>query len=406
MLVNQATGVYTGTHSGATFAGDEVGMATIIDELVSLPIFRRVAQKELRASLPLWGYSVLEPGDMLWTEQQTASELAIVTSGELVASVDGVEVGRVLPAEMVGEAAAFLANHVRTATLRARKPTALLTLKVEGLRALRWQRSALYELLLDQALLALVRRIRNTDVRIAQVASGGMPAPARTEPSALVRLWKALRPGGPKGECPPLAPLLCRQPVLREVPPDLVADLCTGFTAMPVEEGQILFLEGEPGESAYIVGEGRVDVMRNVRGHKAELLATLKEGDQFGINTLVEKGPRTASCVASTAGWLYRMDASAYNGMKGDGRLVWRECVLASLASQLRNANAALQREAPAAPAPGTPAPGTAPEARPDQFQKLLQASGYLQGLTVDESELESFQVIETEDSIRNRKKR
>ena len=176
----------------------------------------------------------------MWTEGKSADELAIVTSGELVASVDGVEVGRVLPAEIVGEASAFFSNQSRSATLVARKPTALLTLKVEGLRALRWQRNPLYELLVEQAMVALVRRIRNADIRIAQVANGDMPAPARTEPSALVRLWKALRPGGPRNECPPLEPLLCRQPVLRDVEPELVADLCSGFTAMPVDPVSIV----------------------------------------------------------------------------------------------------------------------------------------------------------------------
>lgn len=374
-------------------------MASIIDELIFLPFFRRVASADLKATLPLWGQLSLQPGAMLWMERAAANELAIVTSGELVATVDGVQVGKVLPAEIVGEVSAFFSNQSRSATLVARKPTALLMLKVEGLRALRWQRNPIYELLVEQAMVSMVRRIRNTDVRIAQVAVGDLPAPVRTEPSVLVRLWKALLPGGPRTECPPLAPLLCRQPVLRDVEPEVVAALCDGFTAMPVEEGQIIFLEGEPGESAYIVADGKVDVMRNVRGQKAELLATLKAGDQFGINTLVESGPRTASCVASTAGWLYKMDSSAYSGMRGDARLVWRECVLASLASQLRNANAALQRESPSAP-------GVEKAPPKDRFQQLLKASGYLQGLPVDEAELEAFQVIETEDAIRNRKNR
>lgn len=381
-------------------------MAAIIDELIFLPFFRRVSSNDIRATLPLWGQVMLQPGDMLWMEQTAADELAIVTSGELIASVDGVEVGKVLPAEMVGEVSAFFSKQVRSATLIARKPSVLLTLKVEGLRALRWQRNPLYELLLEQANVGLVRRIRNTDMRIAQVANGDIPAPVRSEPSALVRLWKALRPGGPKNECPALAPLLARQPVLRDVEPDLVADLCGGFTATPMSEGEIIFLEGESGEAAYIVADGQVGVMRNVRGQKAEMLATLKAGDQFGLNTLVEKGPRTASCVAASAGWLYKMDGAAFNSMRGDGRMVWRECVLASLASQLRNANAALQRETPSSP--GVAAANSAPVAEPkaDRFQQLLKASGYLQGLPVEEAELESFQVMDTPDAIRNRKKR
>ncbi|HNC94926.1 MAG TPA: cyclic nucleotide-binding domain-containing protein [Myxococcota bacterium] len=372
-------------------------MAALIDELLFLPFLRRVTHAEIRSSLPLWTQILVNPGEMLWEQGEPVEELAIVASGELSASVDGLEVGRVLPGELIGEASAFFGGSTRSARLMARKTASVLCLSLDGLATLRQQRNGMYESLLEQALLALVRRIRNTDQKIAQVAEGDQAAPVRTEPSALVRLWKTLVPGGPKGPCPPLEPLLMRYPGLRQVSPEVVATIAASFVAEPVEEGQIIFLEGEQGAAAYLIAEGKIAVLRHVRGQKAELLATLKVGDQFGINTLVEKGPRTASCVAPEAGWLYRLDAAAHAALRGDAKMAWNECIAASLSSQLRNANAALKRE--------TPREAGAAEEK-GNFKQLLQASGYLQGGTVDEDELDQFEVVNTEHTRRVTTKR
>jgi CRP-like cAMP-binding protein len=353
---------------------------------------------------------------VLWHSGGAVDELGVAIIGELVAEVDGVEVGRVMPGELCGEASAFFAGNVRSATLRARTQAQVLALSTSALRTLRWQRSPVYEALLEQAMVTLVRRVRSTDVRIAQVARGTASAPTRQEPSALVRFWKSLRPGGPSGACPSLEPLIRRQPGLKDLDAAVIQAIAQGFVAEAVEEGQILFLEGEAGAASYVIADGQVDVLRHVRGEKAELLVSLKPGDQFGVNTLVERGARTASCVAATAGWLWRMDAEAFGRLRGDARMYWRESVLAVLASQIRNANASLQRASAAnvgAPAATAAAPraGTAPAGRhatrnEDGFKDLLKASGFLEALPTEEADLEQLEVVLTEDDRRNPRKR
>jgi CRP-like cAMP-binding protein len=374
-------------------------VGSIADELVTIPFFRRAAAAEVRASAPLWEQLSLEAGEVLWEAGTGVSDLAVVIVGELVAELDGTVVGRVLPGELLGEATAFFAGATRTATLRAKTPAQVLALPVPSLRTLRWQRSTVYDALLEQALLTLVRRIGATNTRVAQVARGGATAPARTEPSALVRLWKSLRPGGPSGPCPPLEPLLRLQPGMRDADPEIVAALARVFVAEPVTEGQIVFLEGEPGAAAWLVADGRIDVLRHVRGERAELLASLAPGSLFGINTLLERGPRTASCVASTPGWLYRMDAEGFGTLRGGIRLAWRESLLGSLATQIRGANAALQRATTGKVTDRKPRAAAGPSADV-AFQDLLHASGFLEGLPA--GNLENLEVVITEDQRRN----
>lgn len=379
-------------------------MGTIADELATIPFLRRVASPELRSSAALWEQVALSPGEELWSGGEAVDSLAILLVGELVAELDGVQVGRVLPGELLGEASAFFAGSTRSATLRAKGPSQVLELPVPSLHTLRWQRSGVYDALLDQALVTLVRRVAATNGRIAMTATGGVAVPTRTEPSALVKLWKVFRPGGPTGPCPPLDPLLRKQPGLATVDGELTAALALGFTAEPLQEGQVVFLEGEPGSAAFLVADGQVDVLRNVRGERAELLASLSAGSLFGFNTLIERGARTASCVAARPGWLYRMDAEGYGKLRGANRMVWRECLLATLSAQIRNANHSLQRAAG-----GKARPEPRPEAQKSlsgdaAFQDLLRASGWLEG--VPDTALDDIEVVVTEDQRRNPRKR
>ena len=190
-------------------------MASIAEELASIPFFASLPAGALRTAAPLWEGLGLEPGETLWDEGEAADGLAILALGELRAEAGGAEVGRVLPGELMGEGAAFFASGNRSATLRASRPSQVLFLPVGALRTLRWQASPLYDALLEQALRTLTRRISSTNVKIAQAATGGAAAPTRVEPGALARLWKTLRPGGPAGPCPPLEPLLRKQQIGR-----------------------------------------------------------------------------------------------------------------------------------------------------------------------------------------------
>jgi len=67
---------------------------------------------------------------------------------------------------------------------------------------------------------------------------------------------------------------------------------------LTLEKGQVLFNEGEMGEEAYLIVEGKVDVYRTHRG-KHHHLATLGRGELIGEMSLIDDQPRMASaCVA------------------------------------------------------------------------------------------------------------
>ncbi len=387
-------------------------MASVADDLALLPFFSRLARHDIDRAAGYFRRVQLETNEMLWSQGAVVDEMAIVLVGELVAHAHLQEVGRVRAPDIVGEAGAFVAGSTRTATLKAARPTELLALAVPDLRALRFAKSRVYDAILEQAQRSACRRIAATNARVANVATGGQAVPTRKEPSTLARLWRTLRPGGPAGPCPPVGPLLRSQPGLRDMEPDLEQLLSTGFSPESFEEGQVILLQGEPGSAMYLVADGQIDVLRNVLGDKAELLVRLGPGQQLGANTLVDPAPRTASCVAASAGWLYRMDREAFDGLRGEARTAWRESILATLATQIRYANNALERALTGAPPPKNAAPARA-GAKPAKpaaqsggadFQELIRASGFLESLPAGEAELEQVSFVMDEDFQRNRK--
>ncbi|MCP4806238.1 MAG: cyclic nucleotide-binding domain-containing protein [Proteobacteria bacterium] len=262
--------------------------------------------------------------------------------------------------------------------------------------ALREASSSVYEALVRQAAQSLVRRIRATSVVIAKHAEQDVGAPMRKELSALVKMWRTLVPGGPSTECPPLAPLLRRQPGLENAPSPALLALVPSFTRQAVAEGEVVFLEGEQGDAMYLIASGSVDVVRHVRGG-AKRLVTLTAGGQFGCNALVELGARTASCVAATPCWLYRIDAARFRAPPPQAGLLWWESVLHNLGDQLRRSDDNLRAIVGHAPEPKVEEP-----VETDALRALLDASGFRNEGDVFSSELEAMEVVFTEDQRRN----
>lgn len=368
-------------------------MSDLAAELAALPFLRAAGTPAIYRAAQLFRSMDLGVGQRLWEEGQPAASLAIVLHGELEVIVAGQSVGRVLAPELVGEAGVFFEGAQRSGTLHAVRPTSIATLAATGLAALRQEGSPVYDVLLDQALQTLARRIRRIDQRIALLAVGATEAPARKEPSALVRMWRAIVPGGPSGDPPPLVGLLRAQPGLANADEALLRELASAYVPVAVTQGEVVFFEGDPGAALYVVGTGTVEVLRNVRGDRAELLATLGPGASFGANTLVEAGTRTASCVASSPAWLYRLDRTALGRLSAEVRRTWRESMAAALAAQIRHANQALRKVMPNAPVESS-------------FRGLLQASGFLEGLPVNEAQLETVRFAVDEDMRRNPRRR
>lgn len=84
--------------------------------------------------------------------------------------------------------------------------------------------------------------------------------------------------------------------------------------------GEFLFRQGDPGDEAYLIMSGEVEILRNADNGSETLLSTLARGDIFGEMALINHAPRVASArakgpvaviVVSAASFQARLDKLA-----------------------------------------------------------------------------------------------
>jgi len=74
-----------------------------------------------------------------------------------------------------------------------------------------------------------------------------------------------------------------------------------------VSEGSVLFRQGDPGDTMFVVQEGRVKIVTSDSMGREKVLAFYGEGGFFGEMALLTGAPRTATALAATNSRLLEM---------------------------------------------------------------------------------------------------
>ena len=101
--------------------------------------------------------------------------------------------------------------------------------------------------------------------------------------------------------------LLRSSPTFAALPPPALERLARSLKPVDVPAGEVLMREGEPGESAYVIAGGELEV--RVRG---STIATLGRGDLVGEIALLRGGRRVATVVAERDARLYELDRETF----------------------------------------------------------------------------------------------
>ncbi|HEV3409795.1 MAG TPA: cyclic nucleotide-binding domain-containing protein, partial [Chthoniobacterales bacterium] len=70
--------------------------------------------------------------------------------------------------------------------------------------------------------------------------------------------------------------------------PDVLEDIRYEMKTLRLEEGEVIFEEGEPGDSLYLVGEGSIKISKTGRGGEQETLGFIQSGNFFGEMALFD----------------------------------------------------------------------------------------------------------------------
>lgn len=89
-------------------------------------------------------------------------------------------------------------------------------------------------------------------------------------------------------------------PLFAGLSTDDLERLCLGARDVVVEKGEQLFAEGDPGEEAFVITAGEIEIIKHNAGREV-LLAVRREGEVIGEVSLLEEAPRMATARARTA---------------------------------------------------------------------------------------------------------
>jgi len=99
---------------------------------------------------------------------------------------------------------------------------------------------------------------------------------------------------------------LATTPLFAGLPQRVLEALVEELTLVHLEEGQVLFHEGDPGDALYVVGEGEVAVQ--AEGPPRVELSRMGPGSFLGEVALMTDQPRSATVTATTSSELLRID--------------------------------------------------------------------------------------------------
>ena len=93
-------------------------------------------------------------------------------------------------------------------------------------------------------------------------------------------------------------------PLFSDLPDEDLTHLARGLEQVHLEAGEQLFAQGSPGDKAYVIKEGELEILRDSEGRKV-ILAVRKAGEVIGEMSLLQAGTRMATVRAKTDALLF-----------------------------------------------------------------------------------------------------
>jgi CRP/FNR family cyclic AMP-dependent transcriptional regulator len=135
--------------------------------------------------------------------------------------------------------------------------------------------------------------------------------------------------------------VLARSGIFQGVDTDAAEALVKDLETVEYRKGEIVFSEGEPGDSLYIVLSGKIKVVRRAADGRQNLITLLGPSDMLGELSLFDPGPRTATATAVVDTRLSRLRKQSLRPWLSN-RPEIAEQLLRVLARRLRRTNDAL----------------------------------------------------------------
>lgn len=128
---------------------------------------------------------------------------------------------------------------------------------------------------------------------------------------------------------------MARSPLFHGIDDEELTRIALTMTRRRFRRHEVIFHEGDPGDSLHIVVEGRVKITRESADGEEAIVAMLSPGDTFGELVLLDGAPRSATATAIESTETFAMPRSTFAELvDGAGPFRWR--VLTGVAQRVR----------------------------------------------------------------------
>ena len=128
---------------------------------------------------------------------------------------------------------------------------------------------------------------------------------------------------------------MARSPLFHGIEPDDLTRIALRMTRRKFRRDEVIFHEGDPGDSLHVVVEGRVKISRESSEGEEAIVAVLAPGDSFGELVLLDGAPRSATATAIEATETLTMSRETFAELV-DGGSPFRWQVLVGVARRVR----------------------------------------------------------------------
>lgn len=104
--------------------------------------------------------------------------------------------------------------------------------------------------------------------------------------------------------------------LLRMIPSEALRTLHVRLEERSVEDGEVIFREGDLPDFCYLVRSGAVRITKALSHGQEELLSVISAGEFFGELSLYDSAPRSATATAAATTQLARMDQEAFEALR------------------------------------------------------------------------------------------
>ena len=126
-----------------------------------------------------------------------------------------------------------------------------------------------------------------------------------------------------------------RSPLFEGIEPDELTRIAETMTRRRYRRHEVIFHEGDPGDSLHVVVAGRVKITRESAGGEEAIVATLGAGESFGELVLLDGAARSATATAMEPTETVTLSRVAFESLV-DGGSPFRWSLLGGIAHRVR----------------------------------------------------------------------